>query len=131
MKRLFFLVFAVLPLVANTVKIDNFQTDIFSQNSQNLKKIKLDLIFDINSTTPVLEYKIKDALNIVISSFYIESLFTSKTKESFKELLKSYLLKKYGINVLNIYIQNMQIVNQIDLDELVKKLKKENILKKK
>ncbi len=129
MKRLTFTLLTVVPLLAQTVKIDNFQTDIFSKNSQNLKKIKLDLVFDINSTLPTPEYKLKDGLNIVISSFYIESLFTSQTKENFKKLLKNYLLKKHNINVSNIYIDDMQIVNQIDLEKLVEKLKSKKIIK--
>ena len=131
MKRLIFSIFAVVPLLAQTVQIDNFQTDIFSKNSNNLKKIKLDLVFDINSTLPTPEYKLKDALNIVISSFYIESLFTSQTKENFKALLTNYLSKKYDIKVDSIYITNMQIVNQIDLDKLVEKLKNKKIIKDK
>ena len=131
MKKLIFSIFAVVPLLAQTLQIDNFQTDIFSKNSQNLKKIKLDLVFDINSTIPTPEYKLKDALNIVISSFYIETLFTSQTKESFKTLLTNYLAKKYDIKVDNIYITDMQIVNQIDLDKLVEKLKNKKIIKDK
>ncbi len=131
MKKLILSLLTVVPLLAQTVNIDNFQTDIFSQNSQNLKKIKLDLVFDINSTLPTPEYKLKDALNIVISSFFIESLFTSQTKENFKTLLINYLAKKYNIKINCIYITNMQIVNQIDLDELVKKLQEKKILKDK
>ncbi len=129
MKKLIFTIFTVMPLLAQTVKIDNFQTDIFSKNSQNLKKIKLDLVFDINSSLPTPEYKLKDALNIVISSFYIETLFTSQTKENFKTILTNYLAKKHDINVTDIYITNMQIVNQINLDELVDKLKNKKIIK--
>ena len=129
MRKLILAILTVVPLLAQTVSIENFKTDIFSKNSQNLKKIKVDLVFDINTTIPTPEYKLKDAINIVISSFYVESLFTSQTKESFKNLLTNYLSKKHDINVSSIYITDMQILNQIDLDELVEKLKNKKVIK--
>lgn len=114
----------VFSLVADTIPIMNFQTDIFSRNSQNLKKINMDLVIETNST--IADYKIKDALNIVISSFFIEDLFTSRVKEQFKELFKNYVKKKEGEVVKNIYIEKMEIVNQVDLDELMKKINAKN-----
>ena len=110
----------VFSLMAETIPIMNFQTDLFSRNSQNLKKIDMDLVIETNST--VADYKIKDALNIVVSSFFIEDLFTSKVKEQFKELFKSYIKKREKITIKNIYIEKMQIVNQVDLDELMKRI---------
>ncbi len=128
MKSLIFSLLIVLPLLGETMEINNFKTDIFSKNSSNLKKIKLDLVFDINSTLPIPKYKLKDALNIVVSSFFIENLFTSQTKEKFKEVLKSYLKKKHNISVENIYISDIQIVNQINIDDLIKRLKDKKII---
>ena len=118
MKKLIILLSTLLLLYGEIVEIKDFKTDIFSQNSSSLKKIKLDLVFDINSTTPTPTYIIKDALNIVVSSFYIENLFTSKTKLNFKELLKNYLKQKHKVVVNNIYIEDMQIVNQVSLEEI-------------
>ena len=118
MKKLILLLSTLLLLYGESVEIKDFKTDIFSQNSSSLKKIKLDLVFDINSTTPTPTYIIKDGLNIVVSSFFIESLFTSKTKENFKELLKKYLKQKHSVVVNNIYIEDMQIVDQVSLEEI-------------
>jgi len=118
MKKLILLLSTLLLLYGESVEIKDFKTDIFSQNSSSLKKIKLDLVFDINSTTPTPTYIIKDGLNIVVSSFFIESLFTSKTKENFKELLKNYLKQKHKVVVNSIYIEDMQIVNQVSLEEI-------------
>jgi len=120
MKKLILLIMIVFPLFGETITIDNFQTDIFSKVTNNLKKIELSLVFDVNGTAP--QYKIKDGLNIVISSFYLEDLFTSKSKESFKDLLKKYLKKKHNIEVNSIYIEDMQKKDQVNIDDLVKKI---------
>ncbi len=119
---IFFLI--VLSLWAEAIPIVNFQTNLFSRNSQNLKKISMDLVIETNESVAV--YKIKDGLNIVISSFFIEDLFTSQVKEEFKELLKSYVKQKEGIDIKKIYIEKMEIENQVDLDELVKKIDAKN-----
>ena len=108
-------------LHAELYKIDNFRSDIYSRDTKRLKPVEISLIFegdDIKSK----DYKIKDALNIVISSFYIEDLFTSKGKERFKELLKRYILKKYMIDIEFIYIQSLGIKESIDIDKIVKNL---------
>ena len=116
MKKLILLLSTLLLLYGESVEIKDFKTDIFSQNSSSLKKIKLDLVFDINSTIPTPTYVIKDGLNIVISSFFIENLFTSQTKVQFKEVLKNYLKQKHNVIVDSIYIEDMQIVNGVKED---------------
>ena len=116
MKKFLLVIFTVLSLFGETVEIKDFKTDIFSKNSSSLKKIKLDLVFDINSTLTAPTYVIKDGLNIVISSFFIENLFTSQTKIQFKEILKNYLKQKHNVIVDSIYIEDMQIVNGISED---------------
>ncbi len=127
MKKLIVIfILTVFPLFGETVSINNFQTDIFSKNTNDLQKIKLDLVFDTNQTVP--KYKLKDGLNIVISSFYIEDLFTSKAKESFKTLLIDYLKKRHNISVNSIYIDNMQIVDKVSVKDLMQKI--ENLTKK-
>jgi hypothetical protein len=120
MKKLLILIMTVFPLFGETIMIDNFQTDIFSKNTNDLKKIKLKLVFDTDKTVPT--YKLKDGLNIIISSFYIEDLFTSKAKESFKKLLIDYLKKRDNIEIKNIYIEDMQIVDKVSVEKLLKKL---------
>jgi hypothetical protein len=108
-------------LFAKTIMIDNFQTDIFSKVNNDLQKIEVSLVFDVSDDVP--KYKLEDGVNIVISSFYLEDLFTSKSKESFKELLKSYLNKKHSVVVNSIYIKKMQKKQTVSIDELVKKIK--------
>jgi len=120
MKYIFLISLIVITLLGETIPIMDFRTDLFSKNSSSLKKIRMDLVIESNTT--VADYKIKDALNITISSYFIEDLFTSQIKEQFKILFKNYLKSKENIDIQNIYIEKMEIINQVDLDELVKRL---------
>ena len=128
MKKLFLTSIMITTLLfGDTIMIDNFKTDIFSKNTNSLQKIKLSIVVDTNQTTE--DYKVKDGLNIVISSFYLEDLFTSKAKESFKELLKSYLKKKQNIDITHIYIEDLQKIDTISKEDLKKMI--QNIKEKK
>jgi len=121
MRFLLFILLFSFPLFGEILFINNFKTDLFSKNINNLRKIKVDLVFDTNST--INQYKLKDALNIVISSFFIEDLFTSQGKENFKTLLRDYLKEKEKIIINNIYLQNMQIIDEVSIKELMQKIK--------
>jgi len=125
MKKLLISLFLVLPIFGETIKIDEFITDIYSKNSNLLKKIEMSLVIDTNTTDGI--YKVKDALNIVVSSFYVEDLFTSKSKEAFKVMLGEYVKKKYMIDVKNIYIQSMQLKETQSAKEILKLLKQESL----
>ena len=125
MKKLLISLLIVLPLFGETIKIDEFVTDIYSKNSNSLKKIEMSLVIETNTTNDI--YKVKDALNIVVSSFYVEDLFTSKSKEAFKIMLQEYTKKKYIIDIKNIYIQSMQLKNSQSAKEILKPLKQESI----
>jgi hypothetical protein len=127
--RLFISILIALPLVSKSISIDNFITDIYSKSSNSLKKVEVSLIYDTNSTKTLP--RVRDALNIVISSFYVEDLFTSKNKERFKLLLKEYISKKHSIEIYNIYIQNMQLKENLNIDELIQALKRDGLINKK
>lgn len=123
MKKLLISLFLVLPLIGETIEIDEFVTDIYSKNSNSLKKIEMSLVIETNTTDSL--YKVKDALNIVVSSFYVEDLFTSKSKEAFKVILSEYVKKKYLIDVKNIYIQSLQLKSSQTAKEILELLKQE------
>ncbi len=106
---------------AQMYRVDNFKSDIFSRETKSLKQIEISLIFE-GEDIKAKDYKILDALNIVVSSFYIEDLFTSKGKERFKELLKRYILKKYMIDIDFIYIQSLGIKQYVDIDKIIDKI---------
>jgi hypothetical protein len=122
-KLLFLLIFSSSLLFGELYKISDFETDIFSKDGNRLKKIELSIMFEGDGIRQY-DYKLLDALNVVISSFYIEDLFTSKGKERFKDLLQQYVLKKYMIDVDFIYILRFGIKEQVDIDTLLKRIEK-------
>ena len=122
-KALFALLFASSLVYGELYKIPDFEADLFSKQGNKLKKIELSIMFD-GDNVRVNDYKLLDALNVVISSFYIEDLFTSQGKERFKDLLKKYILKKYMLDIDFIYILHLTIHEQIDVDTLLQKIEK-------
>ena len=124
MKKAFFaLLFTSSLLYGELYKIPDFEADLFSKEGNKLKKIELSIMFD-GDNVRANDYKLLDALNVVISSFYIEDLFTSQGKERFKDLLKKYIMKKYMLDIDFIYILHLTIHEQIDVDTLLKKIEK-------
>ncbi len=125
-KIVFALICSVSLLFGEIYKIDDFQTDIFSKKGNRLKKIDLSLVFEGENLSQN-DYKLLDALNIIISSFYIEDLFTSQGKERFKKLLKQFLLKKYMLDVDAIYLLKFAIKPPLDCDKLQEILQKQEL----
>ncbi len=122
-------VFAI-SLFAQTLHIDNFTTDIFSNSQKSLQKIRLSLVVEGRYVEDE-SYKVIDALNVVIGSFYVETLATSKGKEDLKKLLINYSAKKHSVDIDEIYITDFEIVKQsASTDEIVEALKKEGCCKK-
>ena len=115
------LLFASSLLFGELYKVPDFEADIFSKEGNKLKKIELSIMFD-GENVRAADYKLLDALNVVISSFYLEDLFTSKGKERFKKLLRQYILKKYMIDIDFIYILKLDIKERINIDELLERL---------
>ncbi len=79
------------------------------------------------------KYKVIDALNVVIGSFYVENLATSQGKENLKKLLKEYSAKKHDVDIDDVYILSFRIDEDkipFSLDDLIKKLKDEGCCEK-
>lgn len=130
-KAILFFVY-LLTLQAQTIKIDHFSTNIFSSISKELKRVELSLIVEGRYIEDE-KYKVIDATNVIIGSFYVESLATSKGKENFKKLLKEYSAKKYGVDIDEVYILNFQVVENrasFSIDDLIKRLKDEGCCKR-
>jgi len=111
-------------LFADVVEINDFQSDLFSKDRNHLKKVEFSLLFD-GRDLQENRHKIVDALNIVISSFYVEDLFTSKGKERFKVVITKYLSKKYSIDVDDIFIQKFKMVDNVSVDAFIDALRDE------
>lgn len=115
---------------AEVYEVSNFQSDIFSRDGHKLKKVTLSLRIE-GRDLKENDYKITDALNIIISSFYLEDLFTSKGKEQFKISLSQYLEKKYSVEADTIYLKKFKITpTSLEIDDFIEALKAEGCCQK-
>jgi hypothetical protein len=112
MKKIALFILLATFLSADVVEINDFESDLFSKDRNHLKKVEFSLLFD-GRNLQENRHKIVDGLNIIISSFYIEDLFTSKGKERFKVVLTKYLSKKYAIDIDDIFIQKFKMVDNV------------------
>jgi len=129
-KLLLVFLFSVLMLQAeDTLDVSEFETSIFSRVSKNSVQLEISMIFE-GRDVEVYDFKVIDALNVVIGSFYAEDLLTSKGKISLKKALISYVRKEYSIDIDNIYIQRLRIVQNASVDEIIKALREEGFSKK-
>lgn len=121
MKWLVFLFFLQFSVLANSLSIEDFRTDLYSKIGNNtLKKIEITLEFEGDNLD---EIKIIDALNTIISSYFYEDLFTEIGKNNFKETLLKFSNKKYKTHIKNIYILKINSIQEFDLEELKRFLK--------
>ncbi len=132
MKKIIVFMILVLVIQAQTLHIDNFTTDIFSSTFKGLKKVDMNLVIEGRYVEDE-SFKVIDALNVVVGSFYIENLATSQGKENLKKLLKEYSAKKHDVDIDNVYILSFRVEegeSAFSLDDLVKRLKDEGCCKK-
>ena len=87
-----------------------------------MKKISMDLHIFTNEVAK--SSAIKDAINVIVSSFYAQDLMSSKGKEAFKEAIKKYSASKYKIKIDDVYILSLKEIDNIDIKRLVKQLDK-------
>ncbi len=125
------LVLLQLTVAADTFEIRDFESDIFSKEGNKLRQVTLSVWLE-GKDLDRYGFQIKDALNIIISSFYLEDLLTSKGKEQFKDSFTQYLKKKYQIPLDNIYINTLKrSKNSLEVDELIEALKAAGYIPKK
>lgn len=103
-------------------EIKNLEVDLYSKTSSEMKKISMDLHIFTNEVAK--SSAIKDAINVIVSSFYAQDLMSSKGKEAFKEAIKQYSASKYKIKIDDVYILSLKEIDNIDIKRLVKKLDK-------
>jgi len=123
MKKIILILAFAMYIFAQTIHLNNFSTDLFSKIDKTPKELTLSLIIDGRYVQDE-KYKVIDALNIVIGSFYAEDLLTSQGKESFKKLLIKYAAKKYSVDIDDIYILKLKINQNLSTDDIVSILKK-------
>ncbi len=123
-KIVFSLLFVGIGLFAQMLNIDDFSSVVFSRATNKPVTVNLNLMIEGRYVEDE-SYKIIDALNIVIGSFYWEDLITSQGKVNLKKALKAYTTKKYSIDIDNIYIQ--KIKSQPNTQEIIDALKREGM----
>ena len=103
-------------------EIKNLEVDLYSKTSSEMKKISMDLHIFTNEVAK--SSAIKDAINVIVSSFYAQDLMSSKGKEAFKEAIKKYSASKNKIKIDDVYILSLKEIDNIDIKRLVKQLDK-------
>lgn len=103
--------------LAQSVKIENVRTELYSKSAANtLKKVEFSLEFEGESLFSN-ENKLLDSTNTVVASFFYEDLFTELGKMRFKDTLMKFINKKYQLGVKNIYILSLKGVEKFDIKE--------------
>ena len=123
MKKIFALAFAAVMAFAETLNIDNFETDLYSRDAKSsIKKVSISLRLEGRDVVDNEAY-VLDALNVVIGSFYVEDLLTSLGKEKFKETLAKYTAKKHSVDLDEVLIISLKTVREPNIEELLEALK--------
>lgn len=123
MKKIFALAFAAVMAFAETLNIDNFETDLYSRDAKSsIKKVIISLRLEGRDVVDNEAY-VLDALNVVIGSFYVEDLLTSLGKEKFKETLAKYTAKKHSVDIDEVLIISLKTVREPNIEELLEALK--------
>ena len=123
MKKIFALAFAAVMAFAETLNIDNFETDLYSRDAKSsIKKVSVSLRLEGRDVADNEAY-VLDALNVVIGSFYVEDLLTSLGKEKFKDTLGKYTAKKHSVDIDEVLIISLKTVREPNIEELIEALK--------
>jgi len=120
------LLFFPISLLAETLTLDHFHANVFSKADKKPVEVTLGIMFE-GDDVKKLEYKVIDALNIVIGSYYAEDLVTSRGKELFKATLIAYAQKTHSLTIDNIYIKELIVKINPTTQEIVDALKKEGV----
>ena len=124
------LLLCVLLLQAEeTLHVSQFEVSLFSKLSKEPVQLETSMIFE-GRDVEVYDFKIIDALNVVIGSFFAENLLTSKGKEGLKQAITNYTSDKYGIDIDNIYIQKLNIKKESSTYDIIEAMKKEGCCSK-
>lgn len=124
-----FILMTTILLADETLHVNDFEVSLFSKVSKEPMQIVTSMIFE-GRDVEVYDFKIIDALNVVVSSFFAENLLTSQGKEGLKKALINYTRDKYSIDIDYVYIQKLNIVKNVTATIIIDELRKEGYIKK-
>jgi len=127
MRRIFiaFLLLHV-SLFAETLVLEHFKANVFAKSDKKPVEAMVGLIFE-GKEVKLYEYKVVDALNIVIGSYFAEDLVTSRGKELLKSTLIAYAKKTHGLVIDAVYIKELTVKTNPSTKEIVDAIKKEGV----
>lgn len=128
MKKIFLgLLLGYTMLFGENLLIKNYECDLYSKVGNNaIKKLNATLEI-VGRDLQTSRSKILDSLNIIISSYFLEDILTSKGKENFKQMFISYATKRYNIDIEEIFIIEMKVINEPNIDEIIKAIRETGI----
>ncbi len=126
--RRIFIAFSLLQLslFAETLVLDHFKANVFAKSDKKPVEVTIGLIFE-GKEVKLYEYKVIDALNIVIGSYFAEDLVTSRGKEILKSTLIAYTKKTHSLVIDSVYIKELTVKTNPTTQEIVEAIKKEGI----
>ncbi|BCX79345.1 flagellar basal body-associated FliL family protein [Campylobacter sp. 19-13652] len=112
---------------ADILQIKEFSTDVYSKMAANAtKKVSLSLEV-IGRDMGDNEAYVLDALNVIIGSFYVEDLLTSRGKERLKSEFIKYAAKKHSIDIDTVLILGLRVVEDLSLERVLAAIKERNL----
>lgn len=120
-------IFALNISMADVLQIRDFTTDIYSKTGPNTtKKISLNLEV-IGRDMSDNEAYVLDALNVIVGSFYVEDLLTSRGKEKLKSEFIKYAAKKHSIDIDTVLLLGLRVVEDLSLDKVLAAIRDRNL----
>ena len=124
MRRIFIAFFLLhVSLFAETLALEHFKANVFAKSDKKPVEVTVGLIFE-GKEVKLYEYKVVDALNIVIGSYFAEDLVTSRGKEILKSTVIAYAKKTHGLVIDSIYIKELTVKTNPTTQEIVEAIKK-------
>lgn len=115
-----------ISLFAETLVLERFKANVFAKSDKKPVEVTVGLIFE-GKEVKLYEYKVVDALNIVIGSYFAEDLVTSRGKELLKATLIAYAKKTHALVIDTVYIKELTVKTNPTTQEIVEAIKKEGI----
>lgn len=113
-------------LFAETLVLEHFKANVFAKSDKKPVEVTVGLIFE-GKEVKLYEYKVVDALNIVIGSYFAEDLVTSRGKELLKATLIAYAKKTHALVIDTVYIKELTVKTNPTTQEIVEAIKKEGV----